>query len=287
MGSAPSLIEIVENRITGNRVRLPVFNATAARVQQEISREEPDVRLIEKLIVSDQALTAEVLRFSNSSFYKGLTQVSTVRTAIVRLGINEVANIVMLVAHENQFRSKDPFLNGIMRKLWSHALGAAMAAHWLVRHCGLLGIAHEAFIAGLLHDVGKLFILTVIDDIQHSGELAVKPPASLLTEAMDDLHTTHGYALMRHWNMPEAYSLVVRDHHAEHLEADNHLMVAVRLANLACHKMGIGLRQNNALMLAATAEAGELHLSDIDLARLEIMLEDSQAFGLKESQNPK
>jgi HD-like signal output (HDOD) protein len=287
MGSAPSFIEIVENRIAGNSVRLPVFNATAARVQQEISREDPDVRLIEKLIVSDQALTAEVLRFSNSSFYKGLTQVATVRTAIVRLGINEVANIVMMVAHENQFRSKDPLLNGVLRKLWCHALGAAMAAHWLARHCGLHGIAHEAFFAGLLHDVGKLFILTVIDDIQHSGELAVKPPASLLMEAMDDLHTTHGYALMHHWNLPEKYSRVVRDHHAEPPEADNYLMVAVRLANLACHKMGIGLRQNAALMLAATAEAGELHLSDIDIAKLEIMLEDSQAFSLKEAQAPK
>ena len=117
MGSAPSFIEIVENRIAGNSVRLPVFNTTAARVQQEIGREEPDLRLIEKLIVSDQALTAEVMRFSNSSFYKGLTQVATVRSAIVRLGINEVSNIVTMVAHENQFRSKDPFLNGVMRQL--------------------------------------------------------------------------------------------------------------------------------------------------------------------------
>lgn len=287
MGSAPSFIDIVENRIASNRVRLPVFNTTPARVQQEIGREDPDLRLIERLIVCDQALTAEVLRFSNSSFYKGLSQVSTVRTAIVRLGINEVANIVMMVAHENQFRSKDPFLNGVMRKLWCHALGTAMAAHWLTRHCGLHGVAHEAFFAGLLHDVGKLFILTVIDDIQHSGELSVKPPVSLLMEAMDDLHTTHGHALMHHWNLPEKYSCLVRDHHAEPMEAENYLMVTVRLANLTCHKMGIGLRQNPTLMLAATAEASELHLSEIDIARLEIMLEDSQAFGLKESQAPK
>jgi HD-like signal output (HDOD) protein len=284
MASAPSFIEIVENRIAGNSVRLPVFNTTAARVQQEIGREDPDVRLIEKLIVSDQALTAEVLRFSNSSFYKGLTQVSTVRNAIVRLGINEVSNIVMMVAHENQFRSRDPFLSGVMRKLWCHALGTAMAAHWLARHCGLHGIAHEAFFGGLLHDVGKLFILTVIDDIQQSGELSGKPPVSLLMEAMDDLHATHGYTLMQHWNLPEKYSRVVRDHHAEPLETENYLVLTVRLANQTCHKMGIGLRHDAGLVLAATAEASELHLSDIDIAKLEIMLEDSQAFNLKDPQ---
>jgi HD-like signal output (HDOD) protein len=287
MASAPSLIEIVQSRIIGNAVRLPVFNPTAVRIQQEIRREEPDLRLIERLIGSDQALTAEVLRYSNSSFYKGLMQVSTVRNAIVRLGINEVSNIVMAVAHENQFRSKDPFLNSIMRKLWCHALATAMGAHWLARHCGLHGTAHEAFFAGLLHDVGKLFILTVIDDIQQSGDLAVKPSISLLMEAMDELHPAHGYALMHHWNLPEKYSRVVRDHHAEALEAENYLVLTVRLANQTCHKMGIGLRQEPALMVAATAEASELHLSDIDIAKLEIMLEDSQAFSLKDAQAPK
>ena len=61
----------------------------------------------------------------------------------------------------------------------------------------------------------------------------------------------------------------------------------MRLANLTCHKMGIGLRQDPALVLAATAEASELHLTEIDIAKLEIMLEDSQAFSLKEPQAAK
>ncbi len=287
MASSPSFIEIVENRIAANSVRLPVFNLTAARVQQEVAREEANLALIEQLIVSDQALTAEVLRFSNSAFYKGLTQVATVRNAIVRLGINEVANIVMLVTHENQFRSTDPFLNDLMHKLWRHALGTAMAAHWLARHCGLNGVAPEAFFAGLLHDVGKLFILTVIDDLQHSGELPVKPAAALLMEAMDDLHTTHGYALMRHWNLPEKYSRIVRDHHGAAVEGDHPLFLIVRLANKACRKMGMGVHHDPALVLTATDEAGELHLSELDIAKLEIMLEDSQAFGRKETQVPK
>lgn len=283
MASPPSFIEIVEHRIATNSVRLPVFNLTAARVQQEIGREEANLALIEQLIVSDQALTAAVLRFSNSAFYKGLTQVATVRNAIIRLGINEVANIVMAVTHENQFRSADPFLNGVMHKLWRHALGTAMAAHLLARHCGLHGVVHEAFFAGLLHDVGKLFILTVIDDLQQSGDLPVKPSAALLLEAMDDLHTTHGYALMHHWNLPERYSRVVRDHHAATAGGGDPLFLTVRLANKACRKMGIGVVHEPALALAATAEAGDLHLSEVDIAKLEIMLEDSQLFNRKEA----
>jgi HD-like signal output (HDOD) protein len=281
MGDPPSFIEIVDNLIASSKVRLPVFNVTAARIQQEIGKDEPDLRQIEKLIVSDQALTAEVLRFSNSSFYKGLTQVSTVRNAIVRLGVNEVSNIVMTVTHENQFTSKDPQLHAVMRKLWRHALGTAVAAHWLARHCGLHGIAHETFFAGLLHDVGKLFILTVIDHLMHTGSCKMNPSSALLMEAMDHLHTGHGYSLMKHWNLPEKYGQVARDHHTEDLDSENYLALTVRLANKTCNKLGIGLRQDSGMVLIATAEANELHLSELDIAKMEIMLEDSQVFGNK------
>lgn len=281
MGEAQSFIEIVDNRITSSQARLPVFNASAARIQQEVRKEEPDLRQIEKLIVSDQALTAEVLRFSNSSFYKGLTQVTTVRNAIVRLGVNEVANIVMTVTHESQFRSKDPFFHGVLRKLYRHAMGTAVASHWLCRHCGLHGIASEAYFAGLLHDVGKLFILTVIEDLVHSEKSAINPSNALLMEAMDHLHTGHGYTLMKHWNLPERYAEVARDHHAEALNSENYLALTVRLANKTCNKMGIGLRQDAGLVLVATPEANELHMSEVDIAKMQILLEDTQALGVK------
>jgi len=281
MGDSPSFIEIVDNLIATRKARLPVFNVTAARIQQEIGRDEPDVRQIEKLIVSDQALTAEVLRLSNSSFYMGLTQVSTVRNAIVRLGVNEVSNIVMAATHQNQFTSKDPHLHAVMRKLWRHALGTAVAAHWLACHCGLKGIAHETFFAGLLHDVGKLFILTVIDHLMHSGRHKMNPSTALLMEAMDHLHTGHGYTLMKHWNLPEKYAQVARDHHQDTLDSENYIALTVRMANKTCNKLGIGVRQDPGTILVATAEANELHLSELDIAKMEIMLEDSQVLGNK------
>jgi len=100
-------------------------------------------------------------------------------------------------------------------------------------------------------------------------------------EAMDHLHTGHGYTLMQHWNLPEKYAEVARNHHAEALDAENYLALIVRLANKTCNKMGIGLRQDSGTVLMATAEASELHMSEVDIAKMEIMLEDSQALGIK------
>lgn len=93
-----SFIEIIDKQLTSSNTRLPVFNTAALRIQQEVAKAEPDIRLIEKLIVSDQSLTAKVLSVSNSSFYKGLTQVDTMRNAIVRLGIGLVADSALVLA---------------------------------------------------------------------------------------------------------------------------------------------------------------------------------------------
>ncbi|MBW2657234.1 MAG: HDOD domain-containing protein [Deltaproteobacteria bacterium] len=278
MNQDKSFIEIVDTHLASSNARLPVFNATALRIQQEIAKDESDLQLIEKLIVSDQALTAKVLSVSNSSFYKGLQQVSTVRNAIVRVGINEVSNIVMLITHESNFRSKDPFVQGIMRKLWRHSVACAMGSNWLAKQCGLHSLAHEAFFAGLLHDVGMLFILTVIDDLKHSNEIEIQPSDALLVEAMNTLHTHHGHSLMSHWKLPEKYSQIARDHHQEEFDGNNSLLALVRLADMACCKLGIGLDKDPSLVLIASPEAETLHISEVDLARMEIMLEDSQVF---------
>lgn len=276
MDRQESFIDIIDQQLASSNSRLPVFNATALRIQQEVAKEEPDIRLVEKMIVSDQSLTAKVLSVSNSSFYKGLSQVATVRNAIVRLGINEVSNIVMLVTHEDKFRSKDPFVHDNMRTLWRHSLGCALGSNWLAKKSGLHALAHEAFFAGLLHDVGKLFILTVIDELKHSDNLDIQPSDALLLEAMNSLHASHGYSLMKHWNLPEKYCEIVRDHHSEALDPKDMLLNLVRLADKACLKLGIGMVKDPTLVLVATAEAEALHVSEVDLAQLEIMLEDSQ-----------
>ena len=131
-----SLTEMIDKFVANKRVRLPVFNSTAFRIQKETAKEEPNSRLIEKLIVSDQSLTGEVLRVSNSSFYKGLSQVATVRDAIIRLGIKEVSSIVTLIALQHNFQSKDPAVRKIMDKLWRHSVGCAIGASWLAKQTG-------------------------------------------------------------------------------------------------------------------------------------------------------
>jgi HD-like signal output (HDOD) protein len=278
MADQESFIEIVSSHLDSDKAQLPVFNAIALRIQNEIAKKEPDVRLIEKLIISDQALTSEVLKVSNSSFYKGLQEITTIHNAIVRLGINEVSNIVAIVTHKNHFHSKDPFLNEIMRNLWRHSVGCAIGSHWLAAHCGLPGIKHESFFAGLLHDVGKLLILKVADSLMKNNGTRIQMSNALINEAMDSLHADYGSSLMQHWNFPNKYCEIARDHHTEEFDSKNLLLVMVRMADKTCNKLGIGLNKDSSLILSTTSESKLLQLSEVDLANFEIYLEDTHVF---------
>ncbi len=278
METQSSLVGLIENYAYTENIRLPAFDANALRIQKEVAKEEPDSRLIEKLIVSDQSLTGEVLRVSNSSFYKGLAQVATVRDAIIRLGTKEVSNIVTMIALQHNFQSKNPAINQIMNKLWRHSVGTAISASWLVKQTGSEALSHESFTAGLLHDVGKLYILKIIDGMVASDEIKTSPPDMVLDEVMVNLHTDQGFSLMKQWNLPEKYCRVARDHHLLEMDSNNLLLVVVRLANQMCHKMGIGLKNDPTISLHTTPEATQLQLSEVDLARLEVRLEDSHVF---------
>lgn len=275
MSDLKSFIDDIEKFIESGKLNLPVFNPNALRVQQELVKKDPNMDLVEKLIVRDQTLASEVLKIANSTYYRGLVEVKTVKAAITRLGMREVGKVVLLAASKTQFRIIDKDLQQIFKSLWQHSAGNALAANWLARRCEFEELAGQAFFAGLLHDIGKLFLITTIEQakLRKNGKMT----NALLQEVIDTLHAKQGYSLMKHWNMPEQYCIVARDHHEPTVDINNTLLILVRLADLACHKLGIGMQPIPDLNLAATPEANLLELTEIALAELEIMLEDTKA----------
>lgn len=269
-----SFLEVITRYIESGDIVLPVFSAVALRVQQELVKKEPEIAVVEGILAGDQSLSSQVLQMANSAFYQGLVEVLTVRAAIIRLGMQEVGRLALLVASRNQFRSKDKTLNVLMKQLWQHAVGCALGVKWLARRCKFDELENHVFFAGLLHDVGKLFVLMVVDQLRDKDQ-SVTINHALLMESMASLHAQQGYNLMRQWNMPEDYCIVTRDHHLKEYDRKNHLLVLVRLVDRACLKLGIGLLKDESIVLSTMEEAQELNLTEIDLAELEIFLEDT------------
>lgn len=269
------LIDIITEKLESNTLELPVFHTTAIKLQKVLGQPDFTIEQVANLIVADQALASQVLRMANSSFYSGLSKVATIRDAIVRLGAQEIANLVMMASQMDIYKSANPALNGYMQRLWKHALGCALGTKWLATKMGFRHMAQEAFLAGLLHDIGTLFLLKVLEEIGASRPSGLNLAEPVVMEILDNMHVEQGYRLMLRWNLPETYAEIVRDHHRDDWDIKNILLAMVRLANATCIKNGLGLTHEPSLVLAALPEVQVLGVKEILLAEFEIMVEDT------------
>jgi len=137
---------LLSRHMSSGQARLPAFDRTGFFVTQEMAKDQPDLRSIEKLVLQDPALSTHLLRASNSAYYRGLQEVSTVRQAMVRLGLVEVANIVIMLSQRNTFASSEPFIREQMHDLWIHSVACAQASAWLAKETGHPGMVHSAFL---------------------------------------------------------------------------------------------------------------------------------------------
>jgi putative nucleotidyltransferase with HDIG domain len=172
------------------------------------------------------------------------------------------------------YKSDDLLFRNTMAVLWRHSLGCAIASKWLAGKVGYGSQAQEAFMAGLLHDIGKLFLLKVIEELKRTGKLVLTISPALISEVLNSMHADQGFALMQKLNMPEIYCDIVRDHHLENVPPTT-LLSIVKLVNLSCNKLNIGMHPNPETVLFTTNEAQFLGAKEIVLAELELVIEDA------------
>jgi HD-like signal output (HDOD) protein len=274
MQQAGSLLDRITRIIEAGGLSLPVYDPIAVKMQQFATNKTEDIGAIESLILSDQALAAEILRAANSPFFCGLSPVRTIRNAIVRLGTQQMRRLVILVCERGKYRAHDPELHKMLDELWRHASTTALAAQWLSKRLRSTGIEEICFIGGLMHDIGKLIILRGIDEIKKTEDHELQISPGDLYQLLLAAHCELGYKLLTQWNVPEIYCQIARDHHIEELPAGDLPLTIVRLANEGSRKLGLGLDPNTSVVLKATLEAGLLKVSETLLEELQAMLED-------------
>jgi HD-like signal output (HDOD) protein len=271
-----SLLQQAMDFAEERQITLPVFSDVALKVQKAARDDHYDVSDIERAIESDPALVAEVLKVANSAFFGGLAEVSSIRVALLRLGLQRVANLVFLATEKSRYVASQPAISPLMRMLWHHSSACAMASEWIARKVRYPQLGETVFIGALVHDIGKLFLLRVLDEMARTAPKDDGVSPELVREILDDAHTDVGHRLLVSWHLPEVYQTIVRDHHVAVPDPSNVPLQIVRLANQACNKVGIGLRIDPSIVLGATSEAAVLGMSEVALAELEIILEDLQ-----------
>lgn len=264
-----SFTEIVTKRIASGATRLPVFDGTALRLRTLLADPDVDVDTLVSLIETDP-----VLRLANSSFFGGLSRVRNVDAAVLRLGTEKVAQLALLVAQGAAYQVRWVELKPLVAGLWTHAVACALGCQWLCAKIDRPDLASQAFLGGMLHDIGKLLLLRVVDDLRAQNP-RFRPGTELLHELLRSAHAAHGEALVRAWNIPDPYPHLVGHHHEIEADKDDTLLLVLRLVDQSCNQLGFGIEAGPETGAAASEEALALRLSEITIAELEVHLEDA------------
>lgn len=176
---------------------------------------------LHKVIANDPALCSRILKVVNSAFYGLPGQIGSINRAIVLLGLNAVKNIAIAASLAKLFRGGSLTPEFSAKDLWSHSIATAAGCK-MIADTMKLGLADEAFLAGLIHDIG------VIVEIQYDrhklietvGKLGVDkegvPANSMLdveTEVFGANHQDFGQGLCEKWKFPRTFALVTGFHH--------------------------------------------------------------------------
>lgn len=231
--------------VVGRIERLPAPSAVAVKILNLAMQEEKDFSVFSRLIESDQSLSLKVLRMANSLAYGYTGRIEDLRKALVVLGTSTLKQIMLGVIVRDGLLKDPKCADEHLRRIWKHSLAGAVAAH-LSAEAVAPEVADSAFVAGLLHDCGKLALLTVIpgeyekllDAAEESGEALDE----LEREAFGVDHGTVGKWLAEKWGLPKRLVDAVWLHHQpvealDELEGDMTLVKLAVLGNLLAHEV--------------------------------------------------
>lgn len=217
--------------------------ASALRIVQIANDETCGAAELIDAVESDPSLAVRVLRSVNSSFYSVRNRVGNLKTAVTLLGLKEIRNLALAVHVSRMFVSPGDYRTYRREGLWRHMVAAAAASRLVAEVCGAAS-PDEAYVAGLLHDLGLILLdqhmrrqfKEVLDCLEQS-------PSTIAAEraVLSFHHGELGQFVTRRWKLSEAVSAAAGYHHETELYAGPHrnMVNLVAVANYLCTRSDI------------------------------------------------
>ena len=207
---------IAMQRLIARVENLPTLPAVASELLECLDNPDTPAAALANLISTDQAMATRLLRLANSAYYGFPRRIGTINLAVVVLGFDTVRDLCLSLLITDSFFRPSSELQLDMDAAWRHSMATAIASRMLLRSSGA-NVPGEGFVAGLVHDVGKLFMAryfpaeykSVIGLIDKGG----MQPLIAETEVFGLTHAIVGGWLLDEWNLPLWLVDSTRDHH--------------------------------------------------------------------------
>jgi putative nucleotidyltransferase with HDIG domain len=209
-GDRDALSRAMQEALASRDLPIPPYPSIALRVQRAAAQADVGLAEVAELISSDAALAADVLRCANSLVYTRGDRVSTLTQAVTRVGARQIVRLVLASGLSTEVQSAGP-LSPLRRAAWLEGLASAAICEALAPERRL--DPEQAFLAGLLHDFGKVVAISTLE-VMHRQHL-LDPRWSLEDLAFEtELHHLHfGALLAQRWRLPELVCQAIAEHH--------------------------------------------------------------------------
>ncbi|TVQ80928.1 MAG: HDOD domain-containing protein [Bradymonadales bacterium] len=290
----------VKEAVQSESFEIPLLPHVATQVLQLANNPNSGFTEIERILKQDQVLATHVIKVSNSAYYRGLSEVVSLRDAMSRIGLKTLKDVVFsLSLHSKVFRVKA--YEKALKDIWTHSVACAGISQILAQYAGLN--ADTAFLAGLVHDIGKPVLIQVVSGWElellkpkpespeekkirlwgtpeQKAQLLKKnarPDATRLHEVFEevllptvfnDYHTSVGALVAAKWKLPQEIFESIRWHHQpKSASIDSKMIQVIYLANRLCHHFGYG-HEEDPFILKHESSFAELKIPEAKIEKI-------------------
>lgn len=248
--------EIVLENILRNVDQLPSLPIVIGKVLELMRNPRTSMTEIGEVVSEDLALSSKILKIVNSAYYGFSQKISTISRALVILGFNTLKSAILGVSVINTFKNIGGNKNNEVfyrrEDFWAHSICVGATARVLAKRTKFMEI-EEAFIAGILHDIGKL----VLDQFSHDNFIKVMHVVAdkditmweAEKEVLNITHTDIGYYLVEKWQFPTSLVNSVYYHHnpSKAPMASKTLVSIIHIADIITRSIRIGNGGDNSM----------------------------------------
>lgn len=263
-----AILEEIVHQLRQGDISLPSYPEINIKLKRLIDSHGSSDQ-IKNLLEKDVAISSKLISLSNSPFYRTAQENKTLEQAISRLGLSTTRHYVEIISNRALHINNNKKYQSILQTIWTYSISCAHASYLVagfVRSCD----PDEAFTMGLLHNIGGLFLVQIISEMEAKGLLHDEMFSG---DALKDFLYKHqgifGKALLQRWKLPEIFGQVALYHN--NLDAVGkpfRELLVVNFASMFINTIGYRPGHINEQALSTTRSAKLLHLSSESIQQL-------------------
>ena len=235
------IVTDMSERIKKGQISLPILPKIVQEIERVTKNPEATNDDIAAVIEKDAVISVKIISTANSSYYRGLSHIVTVKETIPRLGIKETQNLILTIATKSLYNTKKRQFVTLLEKLWSHSLACAINAKEIARELKFEN-GDEFFTIGLVHDIGQTVLIKILSEMTSTKTF----------ETNDIIDSTNEHAvelskvILKHWKFSDDFTTAVVQHKDQKFdETSEKSALVINVANYMTYNIGYGIKEEH------------------------------------------